>query len=190
MPQALIIGPVEDGMHSCCLLPVSSRQCIAVNPVVKLSLEYLYVDCLLPDVRPPPHYQFSSSFAVDSLSLSLTNQYHVTVCLDSQRSLDMEHGCSDSVPGTAAEQRARYSPQLHIRTACQLVHRLNTHSSCYLGENIVNDDFSRNAVRGSLSQAPSTARLLGGIFQNVRSSTQRRCQTCLTTSGRNFEHLL
>ncbi|GBO34944.1 hypothetical protein AVEN_219592-1 [Araneus ventricosus] len=28
------------------------------------------------------------------------------------------------------------------------------------------------------------------IFQNVRNSMRRRCEACMTASGRNFEHLL
>ncbi|GFW09776.1 hypothetical protein TNCV_868381 [Trichonephila clavipes] len=47
----------------------------------------------------------------------------------------------------------------------------------------------RIGVHETFRSVPYVARLPRGIFQSVRYSTQRRCQTCLTTSGRNFKHL-
>ncbi|PRD36433.1 UNVERIFIED_CONTAM: hypothetical protein NCL1_08730 [Trichonephila clavipes] len=45
-------------------------------------------------------------------------------------------------------------------------------------------------VHKTLRLVPSSARLHGGIYQNVRNSIQRRCHTCQMTYDCNFEHLV
>ena len=46
----------------------------------------------------------------------------------------------------------------------------------------------RAALRMYRAEYPD--RRMPGIFERVRQSLQRRCQACIDTGGRNFEHLL
>ncbi|GFV66090.1 hypothetical protein TNCV_2891601 [Trichonephila clavipes] len=45
-------------------------------------------------------------------------------------------------------------------------------------------------VQETFRLVPSTPRLPGEMFQNVKDSMQHRCQICRTTSSRNLKHLL
>ena len=45
-------------------------------------------------------------------------------------------------------------------------------------------------LKSRKSVAPAKIRDTSGIFQTVGSSMRGRYQACLTTSGRNLEHLL
>ncbi|GFW03477.1 hypothetical protein TNCV_3019891 [Trichonephila clavipes] len=62
--------------------------------------------------------------------------------------------------------------------------RLRTSSSDYLGKCTANDYFHQDCCsrirehQPGCDSIPSTARLLGGIFQNVRNSMMLHCQTC------------
>ncbi|GFV80126.1 uncharacterized protein TNCV_1476891 [Trichonephila clavipes] len=43
---------------------------------------------------------------------------------------------------------------------------------------------------GRIVEAAGCVEDTSGIFEKMRCSMQRRCQTCLDASGKNFEHLL
>ncbi|GFT79076.1 hypothetical protein TNCV_3094401 [Trichonephila clavipes] len=61
---------------------------------------------------------------------------------------DVEHTCSDNVPGTTTERLNLYNPHLHTLSACRPVLRLNTNSFYYLG--ITNDDFQQDRCSRNL----------------------------------------
>ncbi|GFU49088.1 hypothetical protein TNCV_4173641 [Trichonephila clavipes] len=52
---------------------------------------------------------------------SLKNQPPVLFCLHLQRSRDLEHACSDNVPGTTTEQRACYNLHIYTLPTCRSV---------------------------------------------------------------------
>ncbi|GBL72458.1 hypothetical protein AVEN_115376-1 [Araneus ventricosus] len=81
------------------LLSVSSIQHFGKYPIIGLSIEYSYSDCLLQDTRHSPHCLVPSLFTLDSFS----NQSHVTFCAYMRISYDEEHACVGNIPGTNAE---------------------------------------------------------------------------------------
>ncbi|GFU16021.1 hypothetical protein TNCV_1299861 [Trichonephila clavipes] len=78
----------------------------------------------------------------------------------------------------------------HLRYVSR-VSRMNSYSNEELVDMLImygDADFEGLIAR--ISVAAGRIVDMPGIFQNVRNSLQRRCQTCKTTCGRNFEHLL
>ncbi|GFT53407.1 hypothetical protein TNCV_3324111 [Trichonephila clavipes] len=108
---------------------------------------------------------------------SLKNQTRVYSHL--RRSCDVVHSCSDNVPGTTTNQRARYNLNLHTPSAGRPVSLLNKRSFYALGKWIVNDDFQKDKCSRNF---PFSA--------FYRNAMQYHCQAYQTTSGRNFVCLL
>ncbi|GFX44348.1 hypothetical protein TNCV_1097881 [Trichonephila clavipes] len=108
---------------------------------------------------------------------------------DLRRSCDVEHAYLGNAPGTTGVWRARYNLYLHILlTSRQFLIRIRVpHSTSRNSSQIKNS--SRIGVYETFRSMSSTARLLGGIFQNIRNSKQRHCPTCQMTYGHNFKHL-
>ncbi|GFX35003.1 hypothetical protein TNCV_2329431 [Trichonephila clavipes] len=102
-----------------------------------------------------------------------------STCAHTFKGSEKEHACTNNIPGTTADWHSHYYLGVHPITLGN-GSQMTTSSSISFHET---------------RSAPSTARLSGRIFQNVRNFMQNHCSgltlaSCQTTSNINFEHLL